>query len=98
MKAFLISIALSMMLMSCGTKHYHTVDVDNPEFRPNVEFNHFEDLSSPKFSHFIEKYQLDTIFHGEKDEFKRQLLLRHWIRSVMPINDHSAHYQRERIC
>ncbi len=92
MKAKWMMLALGLILMSCTAKHYHTVAVDNPEFRPNVAFKHSEDLSSPKFSHFIEKYQLDTIFHGEKDEFKRQLLLRHWIRSVISINDFSKHY------
>ena len=33
-----------------------------------------EDLTNPGFRHLIEKYQLDTIFHGETDEFKRILI------------------------
>ncbi len=92
MKVNLIVLVFGMLLMSCTSRNYHTVKVDNPEFRPNVEFSHYEDLNSPKFSHFIEKYQLDTLFHGEKDEFKRMLLIRHWIRSVISINDFSRHY------
>ena len=50
-----------------------------------VAFISFEDLSSPKFQALKEKYQLDTIFHGEKDELKRILLLRDWIRKVISI-------------
>ncbi len=38
------------------------------------------------------KYQTDTIFHGEQDEFKRILLLRNWIRSKVPINDFGDPY------
>lgn len=38
------------------------------------------------------KYQTDTIFHGETDEFKRILLLRNWIRSKVPINDFGDPY------
>jgi hypothetical protein len=52
----------------------------------------YEDLSSPKFKALKERYQLDTIFHGETDEFKRILLLRDWIRSVISINDFSDSY------
>jgi hypothetical protein len=38
---------------------------------------------------------LDTIFHGETDEFKRVLLLRHWIKSVIAINDFGDPYPGE---
>lgn len=38
------------------------------------------------------RYQTDTIFHGETDEFKRILLLRNWIRSKVPINDFGDPY------
>ena len=63
------------------------MDVINPEYIPNTIFNASEDLTSPKFEHLRTKYQLDTVFHGETDEFKRILLLRHWIKTVMPIDD-----------
>ena len=35
---------------------------------------------------------MDTIFHGEKDELKRILLLRDWIRKVISISDFSDTY------
>ncbi|MEN8229077.1 MAG: transglutaminase domain-containing protein [Bacteroidota bacterium] len=51
-----------------------------------------EDLTNPGFSHLIEKYQLDTIFHGETDEFKRIILLRHWIKEHIKIDLNNPHY------
>jgi hypothetical protein len=80
------------LLVSCNTKGpYHQVKVDNPEFVANTNFKSYENLSSPKFKALRETYQLDTIFHGETDELKRILLLRNWIRSVIPINDPGPH-------
>ena len=90
---FSIAIASALLILSCSTKKpFHEVKVDNPEFVPDTAFVSFEDLSSPKFKALKEKYQLDTIFHGEKDEMKRILLLRDWIRKVININDFSDTY------
>ncbi len=93
MKSKLILLALTWyVITSCDTRStFHQVKADNIEFIPNTVFKSFEDLSNPKFTALKEKYQLDTIFHGEADEFKRILLLRNWIRSVMKINDPGPH-------
>ena len=91
-----VMIAIFVILfVSCVTRDYYTVNVDNPVFRPNTIFQGSEDLSSPKFSNLITKFKLDTIFHGETDEFKRILLLRHWIKSVIAINDNGDPYPGE---
>jgi len=82
-----IIVVFAVLFVSCVARDYYAVHVDNPVFRPNTVFQGSEDLSSPKFSNLIIKYKLDTIFHGETDEFKRILLLRHWIKSVVAIND-----------
>jgi hypothetical protein len=94
MKNKFISIVVStLLLVSCNTKKpFHEAKVDNPEFIPNTAFVSSEDLSSPKFQELREKFQLDTIFHGEKDELKRILLLRDWIRKVIRISDYSDTY------
>jgi len=92
MKDILTIALISIMMAGCGKRQYITVDVDNPKFKPNTVFIGSEDLSSPKFNHLIEKYQLDTIFHGETDEFKRILLLRHWIKSIIRIEDFGDPY------
>ncbi|RLD36693.1 MAG: hypothetical protein DRI73_00180 [Bacteroidetes bacterium] len=80
-------IVLSILILSCNNRQYYIENVDNPQFIENKVFLSFEDLTSPKFEALKEKYQLDTIFHGEKDEFKRILLLRQWIKSVIPIDN-----------
>ncbi len=85
-------MAICILMISCTSRTYYQVDVKNPEFKPDTVFRSYEDLSSPKFEHLIKKYQLDTIFHGETDEFRRILLLRHWIKSVIKINDFGDPY------
>ena len=87
----LLLIAFQLVLLSCNTKDFRQVKVDNLPFAPDTAFVGFEDLSSPKFAALKQKYQLDTIFHDEKDELKRILLLRNWIRSHVPINDPGPH-------
>lgn len=87
----LLFITLSIYY-GCTEKEYHTIAVNNPVFWKNTAFKNSEDLTSPKFQNLIIKYQLDTIFHGEKDEFIRVLLLRQWIKSVIKIEDHGDPY------
>jgi hypothetical protein len=69
-------------------REYFQVEVNNPAFRPNILFRSSEDLTSPKFQHLIDKYQLDMVVLGETDEFKRFLLLRHWIKTTIKIDDY----------
>jgi hypothetical protein len=95
MKVKSLIITLGFLLLGCGQRPYKTLEVNNPVFYPNTEFQSFEDLTSPKFAHLIEKYKLDTVFHGETDEFKRILLLRHWIKSVIKISDYEKSYPGE---
>ena len=95
MKVKYLLFAAFFIITGCSNMEYSIENVDNPTFKPNVEFQGFEDLSNPGFQHLIEKYQLDTIFHGETDEFQRILLLRQWIKSVIKIEDHSPHYSGE---
>lgn len=92
MKAKFLWAYVSFLFLGCVQTNYHVIKVDNPAFRPNTVFHGAEDLSSPKFARLIEKYRPDTIFHGETDEFKRILLLRHWIKSVIAIDDHGEPY------
>ena len=92
MKAKHLFIPALLIILGCNNKEYSIENVNNPAFKPNVEFLGFEDLSNPGFQHLIEKYQLDTIFHGETDEFQRILMLRHWIKSVIKIDDFGDPY------
>ena len=92
MKATFLPALLWIIITGCNNPEYALEEVDNPPFKPNVEFLGYEDLNHPGFQILREKYQLDTIFHGETDEFKRILMLRHWIRSVVSIDDHGDPY------
>jgi hypothetical protein len=92
MKSLCLPALFLIILAGCSNPEYFVEEVDNPVFKPNIEFMGQEDLNHPGFQMLREKYQLDTIFHGETDEFKRILMLRHWIRSVVSINDHGDPY------
>lgn len=51
----------------------------NISFIPNTLFTAHEDLSSPRVKQLLETYPLEEVVAGETDEFRRTLLLRHWI-------------------
>jgi hypothetical protein len=89
---FILLVTLVPLIFSCNTQsQFHETKRDNPKFIPNKVFIGNEDLASPKFSALKERYQLDTIFHGETNELKRILLLRNWIRMHITINDAGPH-------
>lgn len=89
-------LVLGFLSVSCNVEKSYTVkEGENPPVKKNTAFKSHEDLTSPKFQALKEKYQLDTIFHGEQDEFKRQLMLRHWIRTVISISDFEPSYPGE---
>jgi hypothetical protein len=95
MKRNIFILIILVLLPCCNKREYSVKKVDNPVFKPNTVFKSYEDLRSPKFEHLRKKYQLDTVFHGEQDELKRILLLRHWIKSVIKIENSSKHYSGE---
>ena len=92
MKDKILILVFCIVSLSCSNRSYFTEETENPAFKPNTVFKSSEDMSSPKFEHLITKYRLDTIFHGETDEFKRILLLRQWIKSIIAINDFGDPY------
>jgi hypothetical protein len=87
-----VVLFILVTMLACRQKTYHVVEIENPEYRKNVAFVSSEDLSDPRFNSLRTKYQLDTIFHGEQDEFKRILLLRDWIKHTISINDYGDPY------
>jgi hypothetical protein len=86
-----LAVALPILLISCNTRKFHEVKVDNPEFIPDTAFIGYEDLSTPKFKALKETYQLDTIFNGEKGELKRILLMRDWIHKHIKIDNYGPY-------
>lgn len=85
--------AVALIILGCNAKRkpFRAVAVNNPLFIPDTAFVSFEDLTHPKFEALRQKYQLDTVFHGETDEIKRILLLRNWISSVIRIDDYGPY-------
>ena len=92
MKSSFYGAVLLFILTGCSPPEYKVEQVTNPPFKPNVAFRGFEDLTNPGFQKLIEKYQLDTIFQGETNELKRVLMLRHWIKNVISIDDFGDPY------
>lgn len=92
MKRKILIIAVGILILSCSKRSYYQEDTHNPVYNSNKVFSSFEDLTSPKFKQIIKKYQLDTVFHGETNEFKRILLLRNWIKSKIKIDDYCNSY------
>jgi len=63
--------------------------VDNPRYCGNEMFRAFENYYSPRIGQLRARYGLDAVVAGETDEWKRILLLRHWIKSKIAVdNDH----------
>lgn len=60
--------------------------VKNPVYRPNTVFGSHEDLRSPKFEELRVKYRLEEAVKGETDDFKRILLLRHWLHERVVVD------------
>jgi hypothetical protein len=60
----------------------------NPVFHSNELFRAYEDFYSPRVKQLRKRYSLDEVVTGEADEFRRIMLLRHWIHSSMPIDDY----------
>ncbi|MEX2231367.1 MAG: hypothetical protein WD824_04365 [Cyclobacteriaceae bacterium] len=90
---YVLILLVGFLLVHCSGKKPLSVDQSgNLPLKRNTAFRSYEDLSSPKFQALKEKYQLDTIFHGEQDEFRRMLLLRNWIRTVIHIGDFEPTY------
>lgn len=90
---YLIHLSSILFLAACAREApYRVTATNNPEYVENSVFISSEDLSLPKFASFREKYRLDTVFHGEEDEFRRILMLRDWIRQTVAISDFEESY------
>ena len=68
---------------------FDIVPAENPRYCGNELFRAFENYYSPRIRELRSRYNLDAIVAGETDEWKRILLLRHWIRSHIEIDNHN---------
>ncbi len=62
-------------------------EVDNPAMRLNEMFPAYENLRHPRCRELKKRYKLDAVVKGERDEFRRILLLRNWMKRHIRINN-----------
>ncbi len=86
-----VLFGLSVMAMSGVSAEesgrFVVVPVENPRYCGNELFRAFENFYSPRIHELRSRYRLDAVVAGETDEWKRILLLRHWIRSHIEIEN-----------
>ena len=66
---------------------FTVVQSENPVYNPNQLFRGFENYYSPRIKELRERYDLEKVVEGEADEWRRMLLLRHWVRSNIEIDN-----------
>jgi hypothetical protein len=86
-----VLLLLSLVAMagvSAGeSEQFVVLAVENPRYCGNELFRGFENYYSPRISRLRSRYGLDAVVAGESDEWKRILLLRHWIKSNIAIDN-----------
>ena len=86
-----VLFALSVMVIpgvsEGASGRFVVAPVENPRYCGNQLFRAFEHYYSPRVRELRSRYELDAVVAGEKDEWKRILLLRHWIRSNIEIEN-----------
>ena len=86
--AFVSLAGLELWAVSGEVGSYVVLSVKNPEYHPNELFRAFEDFHNPRIRKLRARYGLDEVLVGETDEWKRILLLRHWLWSNIRIDNH----------
>jgi hypothetical protein len=70
-----------------ASRQFVVLPVENPRYCGNELFRAFENYYSPRISQLRSRYGLDAVVAGESDEWKRILLLRHWIKLHIAIDN-----------
>ncbi len=82
-----VLLALSLAATAGESSQFIVLPVENPRYCGNELFLAFENYYSPRISQLRSRYELDAVVAGESDEWKRILLLRHWIKSNIAIDN-----------
>ncbi len=83
---FILSVAAVSGVVSAEGGRFVLVPVENPRYCANELFRGFENYYNPRVRELRARYGLDAVVAGERDEWKRILLLRHWIRSHIALD------------
>ena len=82
-----LALVATSRLSAAEGGRFVVVPVDNPRYCGNEIFRAFENYYSPRMRQLRARYGLDAVVAGETDEWKRILLLRHWIKSNIAIDN-----------
>jgi hypothetical protein len=85
--AFTFALAATSQLSAAEDGRFVVVPVANPRYCGNEMFRAFENYYSPRVRQLRARYGLDAVVAGETNEWKRILLLRHWIKSHIAIDN-----------
>jgi hypothetical protein len=83
----ILSLAAMPGVSAVESSRFVVLGVENPRYCGNELFRAFENYSSLRIGQLRSQYGLDAVVAGESDEWKRILLLRHWIRSNITIEN-----------
>jgi hypothetical protein len=82
-----VLFAMSLTAAAGQSKKFVVLPAENPRYCGNELFRAFENYYSPRISRLRSRYGLDAVVAGESDEWERILLLRHWIKSHIAIDN-----------
>ena len=84
---FTLNLVASSRTSAEESSRFVVVPVDNPQYCGNELFRGFENYYSPRIRELHSRYRLAEVVAGGSDEWKRILLLRHWIKSNIAIEN-----------
>lgn len=87
--SFIVGIVLSTIPISPMAEdgHFKIQPVQNPDYHGNELFRAYDSYYNPRIKQLRERYGLDRVVAGETEEWRRILLLRHWINSNIRIEN-----------
>ena len=84
---FTLSLVVMSQTSAEESGRFVVVLIENPRYCGNEIFRASENYYSPRVRELQTRYGLDAVVAGETDEWKRILLLRHWIKSNIAIDN-----------
>jgi hypothetical protein len=85
---FLLNLTATTRSLADEDGRFIGLPVENPRYCGNELFRAFESYYSPRVRQLRYRYNLDAVVADETDEWRRILLLRHWIKSSIAIDNH----------
>ena len=86
---FTLSLVATSLTSATESGRFVVIPVENPPYCGNEIFRAFENYYSPRIRELRSRYGLDAVVTGETDEWKRILLLRHWIKTNIAIDNNN---------